>query len=440
MSARGVNGGAVPRVGGRPARLYTPSLVAICSVALLGFASNFVIQPALPIVVLGQGGNAAIAGFVIGAFSFPSVILRPFMGRLVDEVDRLRVLMVSLLGISVAGAAYLVPSLPLLFANRVFHGVVWAGFNTAGHSTLAELAPPSRRGEAAGVYNLMPGIAQMVMPGVGLVLLGAFGAPAPFLACAALGLAAFAIVGFGPLRGERLTVRSAESRATAPGERGAIEATGPSDRARGLQADRRHGLSASSRTSEGLLERGAIGPMVFELLFSLPFTLFLVFPPVFATLRGIPIADLASYYPVYGGTLVAVRALAGRFLDRASRETVIMLGSTLASLGLAVAAMADSVPILTVGGALYAAAAAFTSPTTMALAIDRADARRLGAAMATYTLGFQLAIGTGATVWGIVIDRLGYPAPYLVAIAVQACLLTYLGGTRGRLQRSGTEP
>jgi predicted MFS family arabinose efflux permease len=62
----------------------------------------------------------------------------------------------------------------------------------------------------------------------------------------------------------------------------------------------------------------------------------------------------------------------------------------------------------------------------MAMAIDRSDPRRMGAAMATYTLGFQLAIGAGAALWGFLIDRFGYPSPYLVAIALQALLLAVL--------------
>ena len=80
-------------------------------------------------------------------------------------------------------------------------------------------------------------------------------------------------------------------------------------------------------------------------------------------------------------------------------------------------------------GALYAAAASFTSPAAMAMAIDRSDPRRIGAAMATYTLGFQLALGVGAAVWGWIIDAFGYPAPYFGALAVQAGLLALLGAT-----------
>jgi predicted MFS family arabinose efflux permease len=63
----------------------------------------------------------------------------------------------------------------------------------------------------------------------------------------------------------------------------------------------------------------------------------------------------------------------------------------------------------------------------MALAIDRADPRRMGAAMATYSLGFQLALGAGAAAWGFVIDAFGYPGPYIGAIGLQVGVLGLLG-------------
>jgi predicted MFS family arabinose efflux permease len=91
---------------------------------------------------------------------------------------------------------------------------------------------------------------------------------------------------------------------------------------------------------------------------------------------------------------------------------------------------------LTLAGALYAFAAAFTSPTLMAMAIDRSDPKRVGSATATYSLGFQMALGVGAAIWGITIDRLGYPAPYLLAIGSQVVVLGYLL-THRRPSRAG---
>ena len=46
--------------------------------------------------------------------------------------------------------------------------------------------------------------------------------------------------------------------------------------------------------------------------------LFVVYPPILAQQNGIPLSDLAIYYPVYGILLVGSRFLISRVLTRTS--------------------------------------------------------------------------------------------------------------------------
>lgn len=381
--------------------LYSRPLLALLSVTLLGFIQNLLLQPVLPVLILSRGGDATLVGLVVAAFSFPSVMLRPVFGRLVDEWNHRRVYLAGTLGLGVASVLYLVPSLAVIFIVRLLHGAAWGAFNTGGHSALARLAPPARRGEASGVFNLMPGLAQMGGPALGLALLTAFGIDAAFLAAAALGFMAFAVVLLGPL-----------SLPTSPSH----VATDPGRLRR-------------------FLEPGAVLPMTLEFFFTASFTLFLVYPPVFATRSGIPLTDLPLYYLIYGSVLVGSRFALRRVMDRFVRRRIVAAGSAIAIAALGIAAATPTLLGLTVAGALYAFAAAFTSPTLMATAIDRSDPRRLGAAMATYTLGFQMALGVGAAAWGITIDVLGYPAPYLAAAGTQVVVLGLVLAGWGRAAR-----
>ena len=72
--------------------------------------------------------------------------------------------------------------------------------------------------------------------------------------------------------------------------------------------------------------------------------------------------------------------------------------------------------MLTIAGSIFAVGSSFTSPIATALAIDRSDPQRRGAAMATYSLGYQLGFGSGSLVWGILVSAAGFPAPFLVAL------------------------
>src|SRR5262245_15299399 len=304
-----------------------------------------------------------MVGLVVAAFSIPSVVLRPWMGRLVDEWSTRGVLTAGTITLAVSSAAYLIPGFIALFAVRIVHGAGWAAFNTGGHSLVGRLAPPARRGEASGVYNLMPGLAQLAMPALGLALLAAFNFDVPFLLAGALAAATLIFI---PL-------------VTAGAMGGAARAD--------------HSAAPRSRS---LLERGAVLPMILELLFTSVQSLFLIYPPLFALDKGIPVEQLTLYYPIVGATLVISRAALARLSDRIGRGPVLVGGAVVAIIGLAVAATANDVLTLTIAGMLWALAASVSSPTAMALAMDRSEPGRMGAAMATYSLGFQLGLGGGA--------------------------------------------
>lgn len=385
---------------GGPAPLYTTPFIAVLVITFLVFAQNFAIQPVIPLLVLDQGGDAALVGVVFAVFSIPSVFLRPWIGRLADRYGARRVLLAGTVGLGLAGPAYLLGSLPVILANRIMHGTAWAAVNTGGPSLMARLAPPARRGEAAGVFDLMPGIAQLAMPSVGLLVYASVGTPGVFAMAAVLGVLAAAV----------LLV--------------AIPRSLPA------------GRPARSSGSRSLLEPAAVLPMVFQLMFTSVVSLFLVYPPVLAAEHGIPVADLAIYYPIYGATLVASRALTGRVIDRLPRGALISGGAVVAIVALLLASTATSLLVLVVAGALYAAAAGFSSPAMMAVVIDRTPADRLGSAMATYTLGFQFGSGIGAAVWGFVIAQSGFAPAFIAGAALQVVLLVILARMKRDLARA----
>ena len=380
-------------------RLYDIRFAALLAIIFGGFGSNALIQPILPVLILDQGGDASVVGLIFAAYAIPSVLLRPLIGRLVDTWSRVGVFLAGIIGCAIANISYLIPGVGAIFATRVFHGTAWAAFNTGGNSTLYELAPPSRRGEAAGVYTLVPGVSQMIMPAVGFILLEAMGFSGPFGLAAIMCLVGAALILVAP-------IPKAQPPAPPPTGEGFISS---------------------------LIERSALLPMLFEFCWTSANTLFFVFPVVFVKSIGLPISELTLYYPTVGLTLVATRLLLGRRVDHHPRGPVLALGASMGIVALAVAATSGSIAQLTVAGAIYAAASCFTSPISAALNMDRLDPARRGAAMATYSLGYQLGIGTGAAAWGFVIAAMGFPAPYVLAIGMMVLMLVLLWGNRREL-------
>jgi predicted MFS family arabinose efflux permease len=339
-------------------------------------------------MILELGGDAALVGLIVAVFSVPSVIVRPFIGRLVDEWSQRGVFLLGTVGLALSSFLYLVPGLVVVTAVRLLHGTSWAAFNTGGNTTLANFAPPERRGEAAGVFSLMPSLAHTIMPGVGLLLVAVAGTASAFLLAGCLASLALLVLLVGPFPAGPLS--------TKPREPGSFWST--------------------------LIERRALLPMWLEFLWMSVNTLFLVFPPVFVAAKGLPVSDLVVYYPIVGTVQIVARLVVGPLLDRVSRGVPLLAGAACGAVALAVAATADTVAVLTVAGSIYALGSAAMSPIATALAIDRAHPDRRGAAMATYSLGYQLGAGLGAAIWGAIIARWGFPAPFVAAIGAMLAI------------------
>lgn len=383
-----------------PQRLYTTPFVFLCATVFLAYANQMMVLPLLPVLILERGGDATLAGIAVAAFAIPSVVVRPAFGYLADRRSRWGTLVLGAILLAASGFLYLIPLIAAVLATRVVHGVGWAAVNTAAPAVVAGLSLHGRRGEAVGFYSAMPGLANVVAPALALVLLGSHGIEVAFLASAITGTAA--LVATLPIRA-------------------AVHGIG---RPRAIGRPR-------------LLERSAFLPMIVDVLWTSSNALIFVFPPLVARDRGFALDDLPAYYVAAGIALVAGRLAASRILDRVQRGTAMIGGALLGATALGLAAFADSMPLLALSAVLYAGGMSLVSPAAMATAMDRAPADRIGAAMATYSLGYQVGVGVGALVAGVAVDALGFPAPHLLALAGPLTIIGVVLRKDGDLGRPG---
>jgi len=76
-------------------------------------------------------------------------------------------------------------------------------------------------------------------------------------------------------------------------------------------------------------------------------------------------------------------------------------------------------------GALYMLGNAIGSSTTLALAVERADPKRRGKQMATFSVAYPLSYGVGSLITGAAIDIAGYLGMFLLLAALQAVGLAF---------------
>ncbi len=418
--------------------LLNGPMIALLVAVALGWSAEMLVQATLPLLILDRGGDAALVGFVVAAYAVPTLLLRPLIGRRIDRTGQGPVHQAGAVLLTLAPLGYLLSATVALPLARFGQGLGWAMYGTANNVLLARLAPPHRRGEASGYFNVSWALGFLVGPPIGLALYAWAGGEIPFVVASLF--AAGGLLTATWLR-QRVPARVAPTAA-----RPAAMPLAPSAgyRARVVPASSAPVEPiAIRRWLERFVEPAAVPTMVILAAFMAGQTLFLTFASVYIRDIGAPDSLLALYFPIYGVLLGFGQLVTGRLSDRFGRRRTIILGSAIGTVGLVIATMADGWLGFTVGAGWYALGAAVVNPAAAAATMDRLPPERAGVGMATFAMGYQLAAGVGGAAWGLLIARVGFPSPFLVGIALQAlCVglaIRYLSSA-DRDRRAGLAP
>ena len=140
------------------------------------FFSFMLLTPLMPSYLSEVfGADKQTIGIVLSGYTLTALMIRSLSGFLVDSFPRRIVLMTSYFLFALCFAGYLVAGSLLLFAIvRTLHGAPF-GATTVANSTVAiDVLPSSRRAEGIGYYGLSNNIATAISPTVALLLFDRF--------------------------------------------------------------------------------------------------------------------------------------------------------------------------------------------------------------------------------------------------------------------------
>lgn len=136
------------------------------------FFSFMLLTPLLPLYMAQEfHADKDLIGLVLSGYTLTALLVRPFSGYFVDSFPRKMVLMVSYFFFMALFAGYLVAGTVALFAVvRTLHGFPF-GATTVANSTVAiDVLHPTRRAEGIGYYGLSNNIATAIGPTVALLI------------------------------------------------------------------------------------------------------------------------------------------------------------------------------------------------------------------------------------------------------------------------------
>ena len=376
--------------------LVTGAFLALAAAALVFFIAAGVVLPVVgPFAIGPLGSDAAGAGLAFGAFAAAALIMRPVVGWAADRFGR-RPLLIggALLSVAALALHLVVDSLASFVIARGILGVGEAFFFVAVLAAGADIAPPSRRGEALNLLSLSLYMGLGIGPLIGEAVLHAGGFNGVWLVALGLTVVAAAL-GF--------TVQETSPTVLAP-------RAGPRRRAR-------------------LIHPAAVFPGILILAGTWGMAGFLAYLPLHAAAVGMDGAAIP--FAIYALLVCGLRIVFAKLPDQLGPARLAGGALAVGAVGLAVLGVVATPAGLIVGTILFASGVAFLVPSLLTLAVSRVDETERGTVVGTASAFLDLSFGLAPAVLGLVAASAGFGGAFLVGAAASALGFVLLVARRG---------
>jgi predicted MFS family arabinose efflux permease len=351
--------------------------------------------PVLPVYILDElHGTPAAAGAANAAFLIAMVLFRAQTDRFERRFGSRTVLFASGLLFACSNFLFLVAgSTTAIIIIRFFSGVVFAIATTAILALGGQLAPLKRKGEGLAYLTTTVSVGTAIGPFAGLLLARTYGFKWVFFFCGLLALGGCFI-----------------------SRRIAIPSTKASDP-----------LPARGYALHDLYEVRAVPASSIALLLMIAISAVLSFVTVYASSMNLH-AAAAYFFIVLALSGIGSRILTGRLYDRFGADFVIYPAILFLAFGLFILGKAHDSFSMFASAGLIGSAYGITAPSFQTLAFHQSPPHRANVVTATYFTFYDLGLGAGAYLAGVLIPLLGYANIYLLLspFVLSAALLYYV--------------
>ena len=379
--------------GARKERLWSLDFIFALGMVQFIFAGFTAQYTVIPEYVVHRGGEEWQLGIVIGSFSIATMLVRPHMGRWVGRVGPRKAGVLA--GIVFAAGVLLympVTNVWVLVPVRMLNGIGMALASIAAFTAVANLAPPTRRGEGMGFSSIAVSVGGIWAPLVGFYLLDEVSFEWAFImlaaACAMSGLCAAG-------------VRSAGGAAPSGWESGGDD-------------------------DVPLISKPALFPTFILLTHTVTLAPLITFLPAFAEDREL--GNPGLFWTLYSLVSIGVMLVSGPMADRMGRASVIVPGLAFSIGAMFLLLAVDSRPVFLVAAAVYGVGFGLLQPGLQAFMFDRVPPRERSAAVATNAYAWEVGESGGALALGPVAGVWGVASTFAIVGAINAGgLVTFLG-------------
>ncbi len=342
---------------------------------LIFFAGFYTLLVPLPRYLAQIGLPDWQIGLILGAFGVASLLWRTVAGVGVDRLGSKPVMLLGTASLVVGAVCTVMTASPyVLFGLRLLQAAGYVAYTTAGTALIIELTPESERGRRLAIFGAAANVAITLAPAAATALLTVMPLELGFWITGLLAILGGALAAF-------------------------------------IAAPPRPARPPRSFLQGWSFPRVLWLPMTMSGLFGAGFAAFFLFAPILSERRDVPPGLL---YTVYGIGIIASRLVGSRWLDRTGTGRTLLISAVIVAGGLSLAAVAATPVWLGLAALVIAAGSGLVHPVLIAHHA-RLGPGSPGQATAGFYLGFDLGIGLGSWLLGLILDIAGLTWLYLTA-------------------------
>ncbi|WP_350301210.1 MFS transporter [Peribacillus frigoritolerans] len=388
-------------------RLWTKDFVIVSSINFFITLIFYLLMVTLAIYAVNElDASTSEAGLISGIFIIGTLIGRLFIGRFIDSIGRKKTLFIGLIFFTLTTLLYFVDlGIGFLLVNRLIHGMAMGMASTATGTIVAQIIPPTRKGEGIGYYSMSATLATAIGPFIGLYMAQHTSFQVIFSFCLALGVISLITAFFLYVPALLVTAKVTESK----------------------------GFKLSN-----FIEPKALPISIITLLLAFCYSSVLSFISFYAI--EIDLVNTASFFfVVYAVAVLLSRPFSGPLMDRKGSNFIMYPAFMIFGIGLLLLSMTTNSFTLLAAGFLIGLGFGNMQSSSQAIAVKLTPPHRMGMATSTFFIMLDAGLGFGPYILGFIIPVTGYSTLYVilgVLVIATSVLYYFLHGKKERTART----